>query len=360
MYSFFSIMVMYTHFENGTTIVTGTEDDGFIIGKNNSALSETSDMILDKVIEIPEYFFRRFTNLKTVNILSDLAVINSYSFSLCSNLKSINLGPSLQKLGEGVFLDCTSLSNVTFGSDLETIGASCFSGCTSIKTFDIPKTVYRIGINAFESCTSLESITYCNKYNRIASGLFKHCVNLKEVKNTQYIEIVGDLSFFNCTSITSLFEFPRLEIIGSGAFMNTGLSERLVLPINTREIKDLAFIRTNITEILYCGNKLEGEPSAIPPGTTVITSKRFKTKTIFGVEVKKSDSECGISPNKTLGTGGWTGIVIAAIAGYAIIIVCLYIFYRKAKQRYENAGPAFWQKSSSAENRRESVEKINP
>ena len=94
--------------------------------------------IPDGVTAIPNYAFKRVSNITSVTIPSFVTSIGTYAFRDCSNLKTVTFGEN---------------------SQLVTIGSSTFYGCSSLTSITIPSGVTSIGYYAFDDCSSLT--IYC-------------------------------------------------------------------------------------------------------------------------------------------------------------------------------------------------------
>lgn len=88
-----------------------------------------------------------FTNAKSSNIIipDHIKVLDNSSFD---------------GLTQGFFEGCTNLKAINLPSQLEVIGLHAFRMCRSLTSITIPKTVTSIGDRAFDDCLSLTSIVW--------------------------------------------------------------------------------------------------------------------------------------------------------------------------------------------------------
>ncbi len=107
--------------------------------------------------EAPWYPYR--DQILTVKVKGDNTRVWDYAFFNCTNLKSVQLSSNIQIVGERAFANCTSLksiyiSNGTYQCFIEDYA---FYNCTSLKEASF--SIYtKVGKHAFDGCTDLDAI----------------------------------------------------------------------------------------------------------------------------------------------------------------------------------------------------------
>ncbi|MBP5477030.1 MAG: leucine-rich repeat protein [Paludibacteraceae bacterium] len=76
--------------------------------------------------------FKGCTQLRTVQLMSNMSSINAEAFMGCTSLESINLKKGLMDIGERAFQDC-ALTSLDLPSSTDEIGVNAFKGCTKIE-----------------------------------------------------------------------------------------------------------------------------------------------------------------------------------------------------------------------------------
>ena len=94
----------------------------------------TFDELEYPVMGINPKAFKGCTQLRTVQLMSNMSSINAEAFMGCTSLESINLKKGLMDIGDRAFQDC------------------------ALTSLDIPFSTDEIGVNAFKGCTKIEKI----------------------------------------------------------------------------------------------------------------------------------------------------------------------------------------------------------
>lgn len=143
---------------------------------------------LNKVNHIRNGAFYKCENLTSVNFDKDIdfSFLGDYVFWNCTQLKSINLPSNLNKIGNGLFRNCKSLESIIIPETVTEIGDDAFYDCESLKSIIIPHNVLRIGDYAFSKCYKLENIYFeeGSKLIEIGDYTFSNSTNLQPINRT--------------------------------------------------------------------------------------------------------------------------------------------------------------------------------
>jgi len=133
------------------------------------------------VTEIGTRAFRNFTNLRSVNLHSNIRAIRDYAFAGCTSLEEIIIPPNVEIIEVGAFMNCTSLESVTFlGDQIKVIRQRTFENCRSLVTIELPASVYRLEAFAFNGCTALQEVTLLHPHvvQITHNSTFRGCINI--------------------------------------------------------------------------------------------------------------------------------------------------------------------------------------
>lgn len=105
---------------------------------------------------IPEYAFKDFVSLETVELAPTLMAIGSHAFADCISLQGVYIPASIVEFGSDIFRGCTSMERAVFEEGCEIIPYRMFYGCESLYDVVVPTTVKVLQNDAFYGCSSLE------------------------------------------------------------------------------------------------------------------------------------------------------------------------------------------------------------
>ena len=192
-----------------------------------SAISLTSIVIPDSVINIEENAFYN-----------------------CKNLATVKLGNSVETLGQSAFENCSTLQAVSFGNSLKSIGRYVFQNCTAMKEVQLPDTVMKIGICAFKNCENLVEFKYPALLEEITGGywapecygeLFSGCKKLKSITVPEGVKVIPEDTFRKSTYLRNIYLPSSLEEIGDDAFLGCIALTNIDLPYGLKKIGRHAF-----------------------------------------------------------------------------------------------------------------------
>lgn len=179
--------------------------------------------------------------MTTINIPSNVTVINNGVFNGCSKLGSITIPNSVVSIGANAFSQCSGLSSISIPNSVTKIGDGAFRNCSSVKSIELSNSITSIsGKGTFSGCSSLESIVIPQNITKIIYQMFMGCTSLKSVILHNNISEIGSSAFGGCTSLASIELPTNLQNIGMSAFKGcTALAE---ITIPNAKIEDSAFL----------------------------------------------------------------------------------------------------------------------
>lgn len=183
-----------------------------------------------------------------------------------------------QKLGKNVFKNCKNLKTAS-------INFISFPSVRSLHliTNDI---ITSIPEGTFDGCEKLKKFTSINMIESIGDFAFRGC-KLLSMHIPSSVTMIGNSAFENCAKIESMPK--RIKHIGNRSFVGTGIKFSIRIPMSVNYIGADAFIKTNVKNILYCGNKdFSSFNQAFPFASNILVSHTYPSSIFCSNFVKKS------------------------------------------------------------------------
>ena len=172
----------------------------------------------------------------TVQLLSDVYMINSYAFYGCKDLKEVKAGTlvaidvaafansGIEKLSatalmfvyDSAFKNCKNLTDITLDSVVY-FGSGAFENCTSLTDVTFSSSVYEIGGKAFAN-TGLTDIVIYGEDCYVGEGAFMNCQSLETVRLEEGVSYVGMNAFLNCSKLGSIYLSKTVNEFEENAF----------------------------------------------------------------------------------------------------------------------------------------------
>ncbi len=181
-------------------------------------------------------------NIKTLDIPSNIFIIEQLAFSYCIELKSLRFNNGIKEIGNSAFSGCNNLEHVTFNliNSLKKIGYYCFSNCFELVSFQFPDSIENIGERTFSGDKKLELLKFPKNLNIIEESICEECHKLQNIIWPETDFEISDLAFRNCQSLTNI-SIPNVTKIGVGSFGYCYKVESLSLGYKCKEICERAF-----------------------------------------------------------------------------------------------------------------------
>ena len=201
----------------------------------------------------------------------EVVAIGDNAFRYNTDITNIKIPNSVKSIGEDAFYDCKELTKVEFanGSKLTSIGDYAFYNCLSLSDISMPNSLVAIGYYAFYNCTGLTQITLPNSVEYLAHQAFSQCSNLQNITIGSGLKSVGEDAFWGCgrlqkVYITDLSAWCNIDFANADSnplnycleslYINGTKTTNLVIPADVKQIKDYAFVYSNIDSLSFAPN----------------------------------------------------------------------------------------------------------
>ena len=257
----------------------------------------TSLVIRNGTVSIPEDTFKEFKNLVSVTLPESITSIGEDAFSH-SGLTKINIPNSVLSIGSYAFCGC-DLTSITIPKSITSIQGGTFSYCHILKKVIIPDSVTVIDSYAFNDCQQLTDVSIPNSTTTIGKYAFAYCKSLEKVVIPRNVKEIGAGAFSNCSDLEEFIVEPENQYFSSSdgilfskdkskliCFPEGKVSDEYIIPNSVVSIEDGAFegcSLTNITipnNITYIGSSAFAECRyltniTIPNSVTSIADETF-------------------------------------------------------------------------------------
>ena len=153
----------------------------------------------------------------------------SYYYYIPASLTTVTITDD-DNVSTAAFMNCNCLETINLNSDINVIENYACRNCSSLYIFNSSDSVKTIGNYAFCNCNSLASFNNTNGLQSIGEHAFESCYALKNISLCQELKTIGQYAFQNCTSMTQLVIPERLDSIGRGALRGMTSLESLSIP----------------------------------------------------------------------------------------------------------------------------------
>ncbi|OAV71486.1 hypothetical protein Barb4_00641 [Bacteroidales bacterium Barb4] len=181
----------------------------------------------NKLKALPDRAFNNCTLLKSIDLPASVKSIGNNCFQSCS-LTELEIPGSVEIVGTECFAACTKLKSVKLLSNVAVLSDRVFRNCSFLETVILPEGLKTLGAGIFEYCTRLESIELPSSLTTLPEKAFSNCTSLKSIDLPVGITSVGRWIFENCDSLNVYLNWEELDniIIDDVAF---GFENRKVL-----------------------------------------------------------------------------------------------------------------------------------
>jgi uncharacterized repeat protein (TIGR02543 family) len=257
------------------------------------------------VTGIKEEAFRYCDKIETIEIGFNVLSIGTFAFESCTNLKTVDIisdvdGLKLTQIGNVPFRNCTSLRDINvldggngstyWSEDGVLYGRAYDSSSSTMKqaliaypasktqeSYEISENISLIGLWAFDSAVNLKSVLIPSSVETIDGYAFNGCGNLEEITIEEGVKVINTGAFTGCSSVKRITLPKTLETLGMRPFFNCdSIEEITVLDGNENFLVVGGVLYTRDTsELVYYPPKLSYTEYTILEGTRVIRSGAF-------------------------------------------------------------------------------------
>jgi len=253
------------------------------------------------VVEISEFAFLRYEEMKSLEIQEGVTTIGTDAFMYCTSLTEISFPKSLKTIKKDAFeyawhiqdvhiADLKAWCSVEFSDfpfksnydikhnlylkgklltditiDVDSISPSCFRGVKSIENVSIIGNLRTIPAYAFSECTSLKRITFPKALKYVKSYAFRRCESLSELNLPDSVENISSYAFESCTALTELYVPANIKSIGSRVFRYDDNITKMIY--NARNIgfdsRNLSYDLKTLVETVVFGDSVVNIPSEL-------------------------------------------------------------------------------------------------
>lgn len=214
---------------------------------------ETYYEIPQTVVTIDPYAFYNNNYLQQVVIYDGLKTIGDSAFANCYQISSVNLPSSLTTLGKEAFLNCSQLNYIYIPDGISEIPDGAFRQCSNINNVYLSENVKKIGDYAFSYCHMLHGITLPEGLTEIGREAFAGCSNLSNVRFPDSLVIIGSGAFSDCYQLYNVILPDGLKKIGKNAFWYCPIAH-VEIPTSVTEIGTKAFTSENLHNIIVAAD----------------------------------------------------------------------------------------------------------
>lgn len=280
------------------------------------------------VTAIKDEAFRYCEKIETVEIGFNVLSIGTFAFESCTNLKSVNIisdvdGLNLTQIGNVPFRNCISLCEINildagngsmyWSEDGVLYGRAYDSTSGTIKqaliaypaskpqdSYEISENISLIALWAFDSSVNLKSVLIPSSVETIDGYAFNGCGNLEEIIIEEGVKVINTGAFTGCSSVKRMTLPKTLEMLGMRPFFNCdSIEEITVLDGNENFLVVGGVLYTHDTsELVYYPPKLDYTEYNILEGTKLIRSgaffRTYNIKSLYMPDTVEEIEEYGI------------------------------------------------------------------
>lgn len=217
-------------------------DDGTIGYRYNSVV-ECPDRVSvpDFISHLGSYCFVEQEYLKEVDLSNarDLVDIDDFAFMFCPNLKRVVLPDSVMRIGESVF-SCGTFKSINLPSNLRVLESSVFSQCDELESIVLPNSIKEIGDGVFDCCYNLRSVVLPDKLVSLPPDSFLECRSLESITLPECLEVIGENAFAS-TGLKDIQLPCSLKRIEREAFTDCSNLRGVFIPDSVIEIESEVF-----------------------------------------------------------------------------------------------------------------------
>ncbi|MEY8311248.1 leucine-rich repeat protein [Oscillospiraceae bacterium 42-9] len=225
---------------------------------------QLSEIIIpDNVVRIGQDSFRECTNLSSISLSKSLTEIPSAAFIKCKSLQKVAIPDEVKILGNHAFSECETLSEINIPDGVTKIGTSTFS-FTSLPSIHLPSSLTSIGHTVFAGCYELTSVTIPDSVTELGVRMFEGCGKLEKVVLPANISLIPSDLFIYCYKLPNIIIPSKVTKIDKKAFLSCQELKAIQLPSSLKDIGDYAFdICKSLSDVYFMGTRSQWDQIVI-------------------------------------------------------------------------------------------------
>jgi hypothetical protein len=255
----------------------------------------TAVTLREGLAELRDHAFWNGPILNSIYIPSTVTKMDYAAFAAC-NIKNVHIS-DVRKYCEIAFDTSSTGHNFNEGCTLyvnneavtklvipegtQRIGHFAFSFCTNIKEVEIPSTVTYIGTEAFRGCSGLTAIDIPGSVKTIYKSSFEKCTSLASVTLNEGITNIGNGggdTFLDCTSLVSVKVPSTVTSLSTATFDGCSSLQEVILLCNIKKLPQNTFHNCSSLTNVSLSNTITEFGTAVFEGCTSLVDIQLPSK----------------------------------------------------------------------------------
>ena len=255
----------------------------------------TAVTLREGLAELRDHAFWNGPILNSIYIPSTVTKMDYAAFAAC-NIKNVHIS-DVRKYCEIAFDTSSTGHNFNEGCTLyvnnepatklvipegtQRIGHFAFSSCTNIKEVEIPSTVTYIGTEAFRGCSGLTAIDIPGSVKTIYKSSFEKCTSLASVTLNEGITNIGNGggdTFLDCISLVSVKVPSTVTSLSTATFDGCSSLQEAILLCNIKKLPQSTFHNCSSLTNVSLSNTITEFGTAVFEGCTSLVDIQLPSK----------------------------------------------------------------------------------
>lgn len=181
------------------------------------------------------------------------------------------------ELGDFAFYNCTNLKTLELPTNLERIGGQALGWCKSLEEIKLPETLKEIGFAAFTFCESVESLTIPECVTELGIKCFEWMSSLRSLRLNESIRVLPSEATTRLYNLESIYFGKGLRLFDEDMFFYLPALKSVEVSednLKYRSVNGILFTK-DLTEMVAYPNNYDGESYTIPHETVAIADYCF-------------------------------------------------------------------------------------